>query len=137
MYLNKVQLIGRLVDDPEAKTLQNGNQFSKFRFATNKKRKTAEDISQFYNIVVWDKFHASFANQYLKKGDLVFLEGELVFKNFQDKNGENRQSTEIHINQGVVQSLKNNQGTQAGLPPRQSSNVRDADTENHGSYSIS
>lgn len=98
MDLNKVMLIGNLTKDPEAKTLVNGQSLSSFSLATNRTWKDASGVKkeqvEFHNISVWGKL-AEVANQYLKKGKKIYLEGRLQTRSWDDQNGVKKYRTEI------------------------------------------
>jgi len=99
MNLNKVLLIGNLTRDPESKTLPNGRPISNFSIATNRtwtNQETGEKQKQaeFHNIVAFGKL-ADICNQYLTKGKLVYLEGRLQTRSWEDQNGTKRYRTEI------------------------------------------
>jgi len=97
--VNKVILIGNLGKDPEVRHLENGAAVANFSIATSenyKDRKTGEKVSQteWHNIVAWRGL-AEIAEKYLKKGAKVYIEGKLKTRTWQDKEGNNRYSTEI------------------------------------------
>jgi len=98
MDLNKVMLIGNLTKDPESRTLVNGQSLSMFSVATNRVWKDSngnkKEQAEFHNIVVWGKL-ADIANQYLKKGKKVFIEGRLQTRSWDDQNGVKKYRTEI------------------------------------------
>lgn len=99
MNLNKVFLIGRLTQDPQVKVTPNGKVVCVFGIATNtfaKDPRTGEvkKNTEFHNIVLWQRL-AEIASQYLKKGSLVFIEGRLRTRNWQDSNGNLHSKTEI------------------------------------------
>jgi len=99
MNLNKVFLLGNLASDPETRTTPSGQQVCNFRMATNRvwsDRQTGEKKQQaeFHRIVVWGKL-ATIASQYLAKGRLVFIEGRLMTRSWEDKSGNKRFTTEI------------------------------------------
>ena len=98
MNLNKVFLIGRLTQDPQTKTLPSGQLVSSFDLATDyffiNKKGEKEQQTEFHHIVLFGKM-AEIASQYLKKGGLVFIEGRLRTRNWEDANGNKRQKTEI------------------------------------------
>jgi single-strand DNA-binding protein len=105
MNLNKVFILGNLTRDPEARSLPSGQAVASFGVATNRfwtdpqgqKQKKAE----FHNIVAFGRL-AEIVNQYLKKGSLVFVEGRIQTRTWQDqKSGEKRYRTEI-----VAESLQ-------------------------------
>lgn len=99
MYLNRVILVGRLVNDPEIKSTPNGQNVCSFRLATNRiwtDRKTGEkrQRTEYHNIVLWRRL-AEIAHQFLTKGSLVLIEGSLRTRSWQDSSGQTRSRTEI------------------------------------------
>lgn len=98
MNLNKVFLIGRLTQDPENKVLPSGQSITTFSLATTRfftdKNNQKQQQTEFHNIVLFNKL-ADIANQYLKKGSLVFIEGRLHTRSWQDQNGNKKSKTEI------------------------------------------
>jgi single-strand DNA-binding protein len=112
--LNKVTLIGRLGADPEVKHLQNGNVLVNLRVATSerwKDKNTGEqrERTEWHRVVIWNENLAKIAEQYFKKGSLVYLEGQLQTRKWQDQSGADRYSTEV-----VLQGFN---GTLKGLDP--------------------
>ncbi|MEM7484256.1 MAG: single-stranded DNA-binding protein [Bacteroidota bacterium] len=99
---NKVQLIGNLGNDPEIVMLENGSKLAKFSIATNESYKNAEGEkvtdTQWHNIVAWGKT-AEIVENYLMKGKEVALEGKLVSRSYETKEGEKRYITEIKCNE--------------------------------------
>ena len=95
--VNKVTLIGRLGADPEVRRLENGAAVAKLNIATNEnyrdKNGEWQKLTEWHNVVVW-RWLAERAEQYLKKGSLVFIEGKLTTRKWQDKDGNNRYTTE-------------------------------------------
>ena len=106
MSLNKVQLIGRLGRDPELKSTKNGMSITNMSVATSRKSKSAggsyQEETEWHRIVCFGKT-AEFANKYLLKGRLVYVEGRLKTNSWQAKDGSKRQTTEVLAD--VVQSL--------------------------------
>ena len=98
MNLNKVMLIGRLTADPQLRSTTGGSSVSSFSIATNRnwvdKNGARQEEVQFHNIVLWGR-QAEVASQYLKKGALVFIEGRLQTRSWQDNQGQPRKTTEI------------------------------------------
>ena len=95
---NRVQLIGRLGQDPEVKQLSNGGTLARFSVATtetykNKQGERVED-TQWHNVVLWGNL-AELAGQYLHKGKEVALEGKLNHRTYDDKDGNKRYVTEV------------------------------------------
>ena len=96
--VNKVILLGRLGGDPEVTTLKSGQVVAKFALATSKSYKDKKgkkgDTTQWHNIVMWQPL-AQVAEKYLSKGSLVYLEGELTSRSYDDQQGNKRWFTEI------------------------------------------
>jgi single-strand DNA-binding protein len=97
--LNKVLLIGRLGKDPELRYLPNGDAVANFSIATSEnwkdKNGDKQELTEWHNIAMYKKL-AEIAGQYLKKGSLVYLEGKLKTRKWQDKTtGADRYSTEV------------------------------------------
>ena len=99
---NKVQLIGNLGNAPEIKSIGNGKKMARFSVATSEVYKNAKGEkvteTQWHNLVAWGKV-AEIAEQYLSKGKEVAIEGKLVNRSYDDKNGNKRYSTEIQVNE--------------------------------------
>jgi len=97
MY-NKVSLIGHLGKDPEVRRLESGAVVAKFSLATNEnyKDKTGnwQTITEWHNIVAWRNL-AERVERDLKTGSLAFVEGKLTTRKWQDKDGNDRYTTEI------------------------------------------
>lgn len=95
---NKVILIGRLGQDPEMRYTPGGTAVTNFSIATNKRKKDKNgnwgDETTWHDIVCWGKT-AEFINEYAKKGKLVFVEGEIQKRDWEDRNGQKRISVEI------------------------------------------
>jgi single-strand DNA-binding protein len=99
MNFNKVFLLGNLTSDPETRTIPSGQIVCSFRMATNKvwfdkQSGQKQTKAEFHKIVVWGKL-ANVAAQYLTKGGLVFIEGRLTTRNWEDKTGNKRSTTEV------------------------------------------
>ena len=98
MSVNKVILVGRLGRDPETRYTGGGQAVANFSVATDEtyKDKSGErqKRTEWHKIVVWGK-QAEIAQQYLKKGSLIFIEGRIQSREWQDKEGQKRTSFEI------------------------------------------
>jgi single-strand DNA-binding protein len=97
--LNKVQLIGRLGKDPESRSMPSGDSVANFSMATSEKWKDkssgeAKERTEWHNIVMFGRV-GEIAVEYLRKGSLVYIEGSLRTRKWQDKEGRDRWSTEI------------------------------------------
>ncbi|MGB5377312.1 single-stranded DNA-binding protein [Muriicola sp.] len=99
---NKVQLIGNLGQDPEVVNLDNGNKLAKFSIATNEtyRNTKGEKVTdtQWHNIVVWGKL-AEVVEKFLNKGSEVAVEGKLIHRSYETKEGEKRFVSEIKCNE--------------------------------------
>ncbi|MCU0366183.1 MAG: single-stranded DNA-binding protein [Bacteroidales bacterium] len=95
---NRVQLIGRLGQDPEVKTLESGKKVTNFTMATNETYKGADgnktEETTWHNIVAWNGL-AEISSKYLKKGKEVCIEGRISYRTYTDKNGVPKSVTEI------------------------------------------
>lgn len=99
--LNKVMIIGRLGKDPETRYMPNGKAVANFSIATSEKwTKDGEkhERTEWHNIVAFDKL-GEIVGKYLTKGSQVFIEGKLQTRKWQDKEGNDRYSTEIVASQ--------------------------------------
>jgi single-strand DNA-binding protein len=98
MSVNKVMLVGRLGRDPETRFTSGGQAVANFSVATDESYKDRngerQKRTEWHKIVVWGK-QAEIAQQYLKKGSLVFIEGRIQSREWQDKEGQKRTSFEI------------------------------------------
>jgi len=100
--LNSVSLIGRLGKEVEVKVLQSGMKVATLTIATSesyKDKTTGEKVEQteWHQVNLWDKL-ADIAEKYLMKGSLVFIEGKIQTRTYDDKNGEKRYATSIKGN---------------------------------------
>ncbi len=98
MDLNKATIIGRLTNDPEARTTPSGQTVVSFSVATNFRWTDAngqkQDKAEFHNIVAWRKL-AETITTYLKKGSRIYVEGRLQTRSWDDQNGVKKYRTEI------------------------------------------
>lgn len=108
---NKVQLIGNLGNAPEVKTIDGGKKLAKFSVATNESYKNAKGErvteTQWHSVVAWGKL-AEIAEKYLQKGAEVAIEGKLVYRQYTDKEGTKRNSTEIQAAEMLLLGSKPN-----------------------------
>ena len=96
--LNKVMIIGRLGRDPELRYTQSGSPVATLRVATDEsytdKDGNRMERTEWHSVVVFQRA-AENCNQYLRKGSLVYVEGKLTTRKWQDQNGQDRYTTEI------------------------------------------
>jgi single-strand DNA-binding protein len=98
--VNKVILIGNLGADPEVRTFQNGGKVCNLRIATSetwKDRNTNErkERTQWHTVAIFSEPLVRVAEQYLKKGSKIYVEGQLETRKWQDQSGADRYSTEV------------------------------------------
>ncbi len=97
-YLNRAQLIGNLTRDPEARQTTGGQMVASISIATNRswtdKAGQKQEQADFHNVVIWGKL-AEIANQYLKKGRKVFVEGRMQTRDWTGEDGQKRYRTEL------------------------------------------
>ena len=91
---NRVILVGNLTRDPEIRYTQSGKGVTKFTLAVNNPRNKEE--TTFVDIVAWDRLGET-CNTYLKKGTNALVEGRLVIRSYDDKDGNKRKATEVVI----------------------------------------
>ncbi len=91
---NRVILVGNLTRDPEIRYTQSGKAVTKFTLAVNNPRNKEE--TTFVDIVAWDRLGET-CNTYLKKGSNTLIEGRLVIRSYDDKDGNKRKATEVVI----------------------------------------
>ncbi len=100
--VNKVQLIGNLGKEPEVKTLESGKKMARFSVATSESYRNAsgEKVTetQWHNLVAWGKL-AEIVEKYLVKGKEVAIEGKLINRSYNDKDGNKKYITEIQVNE--------------------------------------
>ena len=106
---NKVQLIGHLGMNPEIKNLDSGKKLAKFSIATNESYKNAKgekvEDTQWHNLVAWGKT-AEIIEKFLQKGNEVAIEGKIINRNYDDKDGNKRYVTEILVNELLMLGSK-------------------------------
>jgi single-strand DNA-binding protein len=98
--VNKVIIIGNLGRDPEVRTFQNGGKVCNLRIATSetwKDKSSGErrERTEWHSVAIFSEPLARVAEQYLKKGSKVYIEGQLETRKWQDQSGQDRYSTEV------------------------------------------
>lgn len=127
MNLNRAILVGRVTQDPQLRTTPSGQSVCNFSIATNRtwtnsQTQERQERAEFHNIVTWSRL-AEIANQYLKKGTLVMVEGRIETRSWNDQAGNKRYRTEIiaeNMQLGPRPSYANtaNAGSQPGKPAK-------------------
>lgn len=140
MSINKVILVARLCKDPEKRTMPNGGSVTNVSMATNeswtdKASGQKMESVEFHNVVFFRGL-ADIAEQYLKKGSQVYIEGKLKTRKYQDKtNGEDRYSTTIIVDQ--MQMLGGKSGSSQGQPQQRTQQQQQDKPKGNGGYSPS
>ncbi len=96
--VNKVHLVGHVGSDPEVRYTPSGTAVANLSLATNDVRRDKEgadiESTEWHRLVVWGK-QAEFAGNYVKKGQLLYIEGRLQTRTWEDRNGVERRTTEV------------------------------------------
>ena len=106
---NKVQLIGNLGNAPEVKTLESGKKMARFSVATSESYRNAKGEkvtdTQWHSLVAWGKV-AEIVEKFLTKGKEVAIEGKLINRSYNDKDGNKKYITEIQVNELLMLGAK-------------------------------
>ena len=107
--LNKVTLIGNLGADPEVRSTTGGNRVATFSLATsrswNDAAGTKQEKTEWHRCVVWNSKVSTLADiveRYVKKGDKLYVEGRIEYRQWQDKDGQTKYSTEINVRELIM-----------------------------------
>ena len=107
--LNKVTLIGNLGNDPEVRSTSGGNRVATFSLATSRSWNDAagakQEKTEWHRCVVWNTKSSQLADiveRYVKKGDKIYVEGRIEYRQWQDKDGQTRYSTEINVRELIM-----------------------------------
>lgn len=99
---NKVNLLGHVGNDPEIRTVINGNRVASFSLATSESWRDSNsgdrrERTEWHRIVVWNQGLVKIVEKYVSKGSKLDLEGKLRTRKWVDNNGQERYTTEIHL----------------------------------------
>jgi single-strand DNA-binding protein len=124
MSVNKAILIGRLGKDPETRYMTSGEAVTNVSLATseNYKDKSGEkqERTEWHNLVFYRRL-AEIAGEYLKKGSMIYVEGRIQTRKWQDKEGKDRYTTEIVVNEMTMLGSKSAGGGSFEVVENQSS----------------
>ena len=120
--VNKVILVGNLGADPETRYMPNGDAVANIRLATTESWKDKasgekREITEWHRVVFYRKL-AEIAGQYLKKGSAVYVEGRIRTRKWQDKEGQERYTTEIEANEMQMLGGKSDRSESAPSQPK-------------------
>lgn len=129
MSVNKVILVGNCCKDPETRYMPNGEAVTNLSIATNERWKDKEgnkqEKAEFHNLTFYRRL-AEIAGEYLKKGSMIYIEGKLVTRKWVDKEGNDRYTTDVIVNEMQMLSSKQEGGAAQASAP--ASNARPAAT---------
>jgi len=120
--INKIILVGRLGKDPEKRSIPSGAVYVRFSVATNESYKDRDgnwqDKTEWHNVIMWREM-AERAERQLKKGHLVYIEGKLTHRSWQDENGNTKNMTEISVQLFRLLEKRESTGDSGGynMPP--------------------
>ncbi len=127
--LNKVMLIGNLGQDPEVRSTNGGNRVANFSLATSRswtdQAGAKQEKTEWHKCVVWNSKVSQLADiveKYVHKGDRIYVEGSIEYRQWQDKEGQTRYTTEVNVRELVMLGgARGGSGDGESEPPRQRS----------------
>lgn len=132
MALNKVLLIGNVGKDPEIRHLQGGAAVATITLATSERYKDrngeTREITEWHTVIAWRQL-ADLAENYIRKGSQIYVEGRIRTRSWDDQNGQKRYVTEI---QADAIQLLGRRGDNAGAAPQQNPHPQ---SQSYGGYS--
>ncbi|MCM1276702.1 MAG: single-stranded DNA-binding protein [Lachnospiraceae bacterium] len=134
--MNKIILMGRLVNDPELKTTPNGVSVCSFRLAVdrNYRKKDEEKKADFFNVSCW-RSTAEFVAKWFAKGRMILVEGELQTRQYTDKNGNAATWYEIVADNAYFTGEKPNDTPQSPAPYAQTAAPTASNAQTAADYS--
>lgn len=130
--LNKVMLIGNVGNDPEIRTTSNGGKVAQLNLATTRTWNGAggdkQEKTEWHRCVLWNVKGAGLADvveRYVKKGDRLYVEGRIEYRQWQDKDGQTKYTTEVNVREMMMLSSRGAGGGGDASAPR----ARSAPTE--------
>lgn len=114
--VNKITLLGRVGKEPDVRSLDNGKKVATFSLATSERYTVngeKKETTEWHNIVAWDPL-AGIIEKYVNKGDMLYIEGKITNRSYNDKDGNNRYITEI-----IARDLKMLGGNQKAAEKQQ------------------
>lgn len=121
--LNKAVLIGNLGSDPEIRTTGSGSKVAQFSIATSRRWTNnsgeQQEKTEWHRIVAWAKL-ADVVERYLRKGQQVYIEGEIQYRSYEDKDGVTKYATEINARELLMLGGREGAGADAPAPRERS-----------------
>ncbi|HJU74081.1 MAG TPA: single-stranded DNA-binding protein [Gemmatimonadaceae bacterium] len=144
--LNKATLIGNVGNDPEVRTTTGGSRVAQVSLATTRQWNGAngekQEKTEWHRLVLWNTKGSNLADiveRYVKKGDRLYVEGRIEYRQWQDREGQTRYTTEINVRELIMLSSRSGGGDDAengsryrGAGERARSGVAAASTEAQG-----
>ena len=105
--INKVELLGRVGTEPEMTYTPGGTAITKLRLATDRRRQDGQVEADWHDVVCWSKT-AEAVNDYVVKGNRIYVAGRLVQNSWQNEDGDRRHRTEVHATEVVFLDSNSN-----------------------------
>lgn len=122
--LNKVTLIGNLGSDPEIRTATGGNRVANFSLATSRQWNDAsgnkQEKTEWHRCVAWQQL-ADIVERYVKKGDKLYIEGRIEYRQYADKDGVTKYATDINVRELIMLGAPKGGGMEGDAPRAKSS----------------
>jgi len=143
--VNKVIILGNLARDPETRSFANGNKVVNLRIATSERWRDKQsgerkERTEWHSVAIFSEPLANIAEQYLRKGSKVYVEGQLETRKWQDQSGQDRYTTEIVLRpfRSALTLLDGPRGQEAAAqqPQDRSSGGRDPGSYGSGGHAI-
>ena len=107
--INRIELLGRVGTDPELRRTKQGTAVCRLRLATDRRNGNGDAQTDWHNLVVWGKTAEAVA-EYVHKGDRIYASGRLGYDDWEDQDGQLRQTTEVHANEVVFLDSRSGNG---------------------------
>ena len=107
--INRIELLGRVGTEPELRQTKPGTAVCRLRLATDRRNGSGESQTDWHNLVCWGK-QAEAVAEYVHKGDRLYAAGRLGYDDWEDQDGQRRQTTEIHASEVVFLDSRNGHG---------------------------
>lgn len=136
--INKVILIGNLGNDPEVRHLESGTAVAKMSVATNESYRDKagewQTQTEWHDVIMWRQM-AERAQQQLKKGSQVYVEGKLTHRSWEDKDGNKRRTTEVVANSFRIMGRRENSGDSNYFPSEEPARAASTPSPSNGTTS--
>ncbi|HVZ48836.1 MAG TPA: single-stranded DNA-binding protein [Gemmatimonadaceae bacterium] len=139
--LNKVTLIGNLGNDPEIRTTSGGNKVAQFSLATSRQWNSAsgekQEKTEWHKCVAWNQGSrgtglADIIERYVRKGDKLYVEGRIEYRQYQDKENQTRYVTEINVREIILLGGRGGGGGDADSAPSRARSAAPAPAKSGG-----